>query len=92
MVIAQEQEKLTVSRVKLDDVTHWGSAYDMIERILEQMEGIRTVLGGDRNSTHLIPTWQDCKVLQSVATILTALKVMTDALYGEKCITISTVK
>ena len=56
------------------------------------MEGIKTVLGGDRNSSHLIPTWQDCKVLQSVAAVLTPLKLMTDALYGEKWITISTVK
>ena len=49
-------------------------------------------MGGDRNSSHLIPTWQDCDVLQSVAGALKVLKVMTDALSGEKCITISAVK
>ena len=64
----------------------------MVERVLEQMEAIRIVLGGDRNSSHLIPTWQDCDVLQSIAAALKVLKVMTDALSGEKCITISAVK
>ena len=92
LMIAQEQKQLPVHRLKLDIVTHWGSAYDMVEWILEQMEAIRIVLGGDRNSSHLIPTWQDSDVLQSVAAALKPLKVMTDALSGEKCITISAVK
>ena len=92
LVIAQEQKKLPVHRLKLDVVTRWGSAYDMVERVLEQMEAIRIVLGGDRNSSHLIPTWQDRDVLDSVAAALKPLKVMTDALSGEKCITISAVK
>ena len=92
LMIAQEQKQLPVHRLKLDVVTRWGSAYDMVERILEQMEAIRIVLGGDRNSSHLIPTWQDSDVLQSVAAALKPLKVMTDALSGEKCITISAVK
>ena len=56
LVIAQEQKKLPVHPLKLDFVTCWGSAYDMVERVLEQMEAIRIVLGGDRNSSHLIPT------------------------------------
>ena len=54
----------------------------MIERIIEQMEAIRIVLG-DRNSSHLIPIWQDCDVLQLVAAVLKPLKSMTDALTGE---------
>ena len=66
----------------------------MVERVLEQMEAIRIVLGGDRNSSHLqvIPIWQDCDVLQSVAAALKMLKVMIDALSGEKCITVLVVK
>lgn len=64
----------------------------MIERIIEQIEAIRIVLGGDRNLSHLTPIWQDCDVLQSVAALLTPLKVMTDALSGEKYITILVIK
>ena len=64
----------------------------MMERILEQMEAIRIVLGGDRNLSHLIATWQDCDVLQSVTAVLKALKVMTDALSGKKYITIYAIK
>ena len=64
----------------------------MVKRVLEQMEAIRIVLGGNRNLSHLISTWQDHDVLDSVGAALKPLKVMTDALYGEKCITISAVK
>ena len=78
LVIAQEQKKLPVHRLKLDVVTRWGSAYDMVERVLEQMEAIRIVLGGDRNSSHLIPTWQDRDVLDSVAAALKPLKVLVE--------------
>ena len=34
----------------------------MIHRILEQENAIRQVLGADRKTTHLIPTWQDTDV------------------------------
>ena len=63
MVIAQEQKKFPIHRLKLDVVTRWESAYDMVKRVLKQMEVIRIVFGGDRNLSHLIPTWQDCDVL-----------------------------
>ena len=56
------------------------------------MEVIRIVLGGDRNLSHLFPNWQDYDVLQSVAAVLKSLKVMTDALSGKQCITISAIK
>ena len=82
LVIAQEQKKIPVHQLKLDVVTCWGSAYDMIERIIEQMEVVRIVLGG-RNSSYLIPIWQDCDVLQLVAALLKPLKAMIDALTGE---------
>jgi len=47
--------------------------YDMVERVLEQIEAVRIVLGADRNSSHLIPSWQDCYVLQAVAAALKPL-------------------
>ena len=64
----------------------------MIERILEKMEAIRIVLGGNRNLSHLIPTLQGCDVLQSVAAVLKSFNMMTDVISGKKCITISAIK
>ena len=54
--------------------------YDMVERVLEQMEAIRNVLSDDHGVSHLMPSWQDNDVLQSIATALKPLKAMTDAL------------
>ena len=76
----------------MDVVTCWGSTYDMVERVLEQMEAIRIVLCDDRSASHLIPSWQDCDILQSIAAALKPLKAITDALSGEQCVTISAVK
>ena len=92
LVAAQEQKNLPIHKLKLDVVTRWGSAYDMVERVLEQMEAIRVVLCKDQNSSHLTPSWQDCDILESIASALKPLKVMTDALAGESCVTISAVK
>ena len=76
----------------MDVVTRWGSTYDMVERVLEQMEAIRSVLCDDHTSSHLIPSWQDCDILQSITAALKPLKAMTDALSGEQCVTVSAVK
>jgi len=78
-------------KLKADVVTSWGSCYDMVERVLEQLEAIRMMLCDDRSSSHLIPSWQDCDALESIAVALKPLKVMTDALSGEHCVTISAV-
>ena len=82
LVFVQKQRNLPVYQLSLMLYSR-RSAYDMMERILEQMKAIRIVLGGDRNLSHLIPTWQDCDVLQSVAAVLKSLNVMTDALSGK---------
>ena len=37
-----------------------------MKRILEQQDAIRMVLGQDRKVSHLVPTWQDFDVLESV--------------------------
>ena len=92
LVVAQEQKRLPVCKLKIDVVTRWGSMYDMVERMLEQEDALRSVLSEDRTSTHLVPTWQDHDVLQSIAGALKSLKCMTDALSGESCVTISAVK
>lgn len=56
----------------------------MVSRILQQEEAIRVVLSADRNTTHLVPTWQDIDVLQSIDQALTPLSSLTDMLSGEE--------
>ena len=92
LVVAQEQKRLPVRKLKIDVVTRWGSTYDMVERMLEQVDAVRSVLSEDRTSAHLVPTWQDHDILHSIAAALKPLKCMTDALSGESCVTISAVK
>lgn len=38
----------------------------MGERMLEQVDAVRSVLSEDRNSAHLVITWQDHHILESV--------------------------
>ena len=64
----------------------------MIRRIKEQLEPIRTVLGNDRKVSHLVPTWQDCDVIDSVIAVLVPLEGLTDLLSGEKRVTCSAIK
>ena len=63
-------------------VIRWGSTYDMVERMLEQVDTVRSVLSEDRNSAHLALTWQDHDILESVAATLKPLNCLTDALSG----------
>ena len=90
--VAQEQKGLPGHKLKVDVVTRWGSSYKMVERLIEQMEAVRVVLASDRKASHLIPSWQDCDVLDSIAGALKPLKEMTDVLSGEKAMTVSAVK
>ena len=64
----------------------------MVERMSEQADAVRSVLSENRNSAHLVITWQDRDILESAATTLKPLKCMTDALSGEHCVTVSAVK
>ncbi|KAK7889268.1 hypothetical protein WMY93_024828 [Mugilogobius chulae] len=52
----------------------------MIQRILEQQRALTDVLSADKKSRHLIPTWQDLDVLESVNQALQPLQEFTDAL------------
>ena len=63
----------------------------MIERIIEQCEPIRSVLGSDRVSAHLVPTQQDQDVLDSIIVVLRPLRDFVDLLAGEKRVTVSAV-
>ena len=64
----------------------------MVERMLEQVDAVRSVLSDDTGSSHLTPTWQDHDILESVTATLKPLKCMRDALVGENCVTVSAVK
>ena len=63
----------------------------MVHQLLEQEEAIRVVLSFDRKSTHLVPTWQDIDVLESLSKALSPVADLTDLLSGEKHISISSV-
>ncbi len=63
----------------------------MVARVLEQAPAIRRVLD-ERRSQHLIPTWQDIEVLESVNAALKKVTDFTDALSSEKTVTASSVK
>jgi len=84
--VVQEQKGLPTHKLITDVDTRWGSSYEMVERLMEQMEAIRVVLASDRKS------WQDCDVLDSITGALKPLKEITDVLAGEKGVTVSAVK
>lgn len=63
----------------------------MVDRVLEQIPAIKRVLD-DRNHQHLIPTWQDIAVLESVNAALKPAAEFTDMLSGENYVTVSSVK
>lgn len=63
----------------------------MIERLLEQEEAVRLVLSSDRKTSHLLLTWQDVEVLQSIDKALSPLSSLTDLLSGEDYVTVSAV-
>lgn len=64
----------------------------MIARILEQHKAIAQVLSSDRKQRHLYLSWQDIDVLEAVNKSLTPLVEFTDALSGEKYVSVSLVK
>lgn len=64
----------------------------MIERILEQEKAIAEVLRADRKSRHLVLTWQDVEVLESLNKVLSPLQDFTDALSGEQYVSVSYLK
>ncbi|KAM3850215.1 E3 SUMO-protein ligase ZBED1-like [Diretmus argenteus] len=72
--------------------TRWRSRQAMIERVLEQEKAIAHVLGSDKKCRHLMLTWQDLEVLESVNKAVKPLQDFTDALFGETYVTVSFIK
>nr|XP_023648652.1 uncharacterized protein LOC111834018 [Paramormyrops kingsleyae] len=78
---AQKEMKLPEHSLKTECPTRWGSRQAMI-----------LVLSSDKKSRHLIPTWQDMDVLEAINKSLHPLVNFTDALSGEKYVSVSFVK
>ena len=64
----------------------------MIQRVLEQEKALSQVLRANRKTRHLVPTWQDTDVLESVSKTLGPLLEFTDALSGEQYVSVSYIK
>ncbi|XP_055051262.1 E3 SUMO-protein ligase ZBED1-like [Misgurnus anguillicaudatus] len=89
---AQERLNLPKHQLVTESLTRWGSRQKMVARVLEQQKAITEVLSSDKNNRHLIPTWQDIDVLESMHAALTPLLEFTDSLSGESYVTVSYVK
>ena len=89
---AQITKGLPQHALVTDCPTRWGSQHKMISCILEQDAAIQMVLSEDRKTTHLIPTWQDSMVLESVNAALSPVAEFTDFMSGEKYVSISAIK
>ena len=89
-----KQEALSLPQHKLivSVATRWGSTYDMVARIIEQQQAICAVLAEDRKNWHRMPSDVDFSVLETVYTMLKPLSTLTDALSGEKQVTISAIR
>lgn len=89
---AQKEHNLPEHSLITECPTRWGSRQRMIQRVLEQQRAISDVLSADRKSRHLVPSWQDLDVLESINQALQPLQEFTDALSGERYVSVSYVK
>ena len=74
-----------------DCPTCWGSMGKMIARLLEQEEAVQAVLSSDRKTGHLIATWQDTHVWESLHKELSSLDELTDFLSGDSHIIVTSI-
>ena len=63
----------------------------MIKQIREQIDAIRIVLSNDRKASHLVPTWQDSDVIDTIIAALDPIEEATNLLTGEKRVTSSAI-
>lgn len=83
LTAAQIELKLPQHSLIADCETRWGSKFKMMQRALEQEPAIRRVLSQDRKASHLVPTWQDVDILESVVKALEPVADFTDMLSGK---------
>uniref|UniRef100_A0A672RI62 BED-type domain-containing protein n=1 Tax=Sinocyclocheilus grahami TaxID=75366 RepID=A0A672RI62_SINGR len=87
----QKDLQLPEHRMIHDEPTRWDSAYEMVERFLEQQQAVCSVLADDRKKWHLMSKDSDITVLETVKEVLSPVSSFTDALSGEKHTTLSAV-
>ncbi|KAK0141639.1 Zinc finger BED domain-containing protein 1 [Merluccius polli] len=80
---AEQNPPLPRHQLITETPTRWGSMQAMVERVIEQEKALSQVLRADKKTRHLVPTWQDMDVLESMNKALSPLKEFTDALSGE---------
>lgn len=92
--LANVQRDLSLPNHQLitESHTRWGSREQIIARVLEHEPTISKVLASDKKARHLVPTWYDLQVLESVHKALRPLLDFTDALSGEDYVTVSCTK
>ncbi|KAL4005537.1 hypothetical protein ACER0C_005250 [Sarotherodon galilaeus] len=88
----QIQLGLPSHQLLTEATTRWGSRLVMIERVVEQERALSKVLSVDMKTRPLVPTWQDIEVLEAVQKALKPCQDFTDALSGEKYVTLSYVR
>ena len=74
-----------------DVSTRWGSTYAMISRIIEQQQAVCAVPIDDSKNWSKMLTDQELNTTEIVVAILEPFSFLTDALSGEKNITLSAV-
>lgn len=84
--------KLPQQKLITESPKRWGSKLAIIERVLDQEKAISQVLKADKKTRHLVPSWQDLDVMESVKAALGPLRDFTDALSGEDNVSVSYVK
>ena len=87
----QVEKNLPQHSLIADCPTRWGSMGKMTARLLEQDEAVQVVLSSDRKTRHLIATWQDIHVWESLHKALSPLDELTDFLSGDSHITVSSI-
>ncbi|KAL3991353.1 troponin I, fast skeletal muscle [Sarotherodon galilaeus] len=92
LAAAQEELHLPQHKLVTESPTRWGSRQKMVGRVLEQHKAISQVLSADKKTRHLVPSWQDLDVLESVHGALNPLLEFTDSLSGESYVSVSYLK
>nr|XP_055069962.1 E3 SUMO-protein ligase ZBED1-like [Misgurnus anguillicaudatus] len=92
MAEVQAELGLPPHQLVTESLTRWGSRQKMIERFLEQERAIVRVLGADKKTRHLVPTWQDLEVLDAINKAVKPLQDFVDALSGESYVSVSYIK
>jgi hypothetical protein len=64
----------------------------MISRVLRNKKAIRRVLGDDKDTSHLVPKWEDLEVLECIDAALGPLKEFSDIMSTSQYVTISALK